>query len=678
MDKTENLIITLKSGKWEEGESLWLDLLEIGIKSVAPFQEAARELWRRGQQKMAMDLLNLTAVACSEMDNPKLWVDALRLVAEYKPRQKDLEQDYARAFTRLYSERAYIGHWVQKILQKKLPVPKLIKTLDKLVIFREGTLVKHRSGWGIGKVLSIHAEQMEMIVDLQQRPHHRIDVLAAADCLLTLDRENFEAMLVFDRGRLREEAEKWPLRLIHRVIAFIGEATNAREIKLQLCPQIVDQNQWSKWWTQTRKLMLNDPYIEASPGSHARYVLREKPVQWEDEINATFQDTKALERPALVLDYLKNSAEKKNLDYFAVELDKLSRHYLKRRQPWYALECYLVIQECLSKGAALEHSPVTPAEIFAGSAVEVYSKLRLSALASSTLDIFLQQQPRWLELLQEIFKKSSDLGRDTMFRYLTRQDLSNKVLPGICQTIIDNSLADPDALIWMGRQIFQERIGSEHGVPGMIDLLKLLLHTGSTLKSLRQLDALKKINRLFALGLIKKIAPLLDKTTAPEIYRMIRTANWLGDSFRQALQAEIQEKFPDIFQKVTPIYTTETGLAKYERELQEILNKKLPEISRAIGEALQHGDISENAELDAARELEAQTMRRIEEMQNNISRAEIVDSETIDSTRVGVGCKVTLADATGQEVAYTILGPWDVGSRQQNNFLYVSDCQKPA
>ena len=52
MSKTDELLNTLKGGNWDEGEALWLEILGGEIESIEPFEEAAHELWRRGQRDL--------------------------------------------------------------------------------------------------------------------------------------------------------------------------------------------------------------------------------------------------------------------------------------------------------------------------------------------------------------------------------------------------------------------------------------------------------------------------------------------------------------------------------------------------------------------------------------------------------------------------------------------------
>ena len=103
-------------------------------------------------------------------------------------------------------------------------------------------------------------------------------------------------------------------------------------------------------------------------------------------------------------------------------------------------------------------------------------------------------------------------------------------------------------------------------------------------------------------------------------------------------------------------YLTREGLAKYEAEIQELKTVKRKEISQKIKEAREQGDLSENAEYDAAKDEQRDVEARIEELEKLLSNVEVVDVEQ-SSERVGFGCKVQILDVEFDEtMEYTIKG----------------------
>lgn len=105
------------------------------------------------------------------------------------------------------------------------------------------------------------------------------------------------------------------------------------------------------------------------------------------------------------------------------------------------------------------------------------------------------------------------------------------------------------------------------------------------------------------------------------------------------------------------IPTTKEGLTRIEDELKRLKSEERPAIIRAIAEAREHGDISENAEYNAARERQSFVEGRVAELEDLVSRAEVIDTSKLSGKVVRFGAKVKLADEdTDEETVYVIVG----------------------
>lgn len=99
------------------------------------------------------------------------------------------------------------------------------------------------------------------------------------------------------------------------------------------------------------------------------------------------------------------------------------------------------------------------------------------------------------------------------------------------------------------------------------------------------------------------------------------------------------------------------GKSLLESELKKLMHEQRPAVIRAIEEARAHGDISENAEYDAAKEQQAMIEGRIADLQSKIATAEVVDPGTIKSDRIVFGAHFTVSDVDSDEKqTYQIVG----------------------
>lgn len=102
---------------------------------------------------------------------------------------------------------------------------------------------------------------------------------------------------------------------------------------------------------------------------------------------------------------------------------------------------------------------------------------------------------------------------------------------------------------------------------------------------------------------------------------------------------------------------TSSGFARLEEELKILKTVERPAVIKAIAEAREHGDLSENAEYHAAREKQGFIEGRVAELEDRISRAEVIDVSKLVGSEVKFGATVTLVDEdTDEESTYQIVG----------------------
>ena len=103
----------------------------------------------------------------------------------------------------------------------------------------------------------------------------------------------------------------------------------------------------------------------------------------------------------------------------------------------------------------------------------------------------------------------------------------------------------------------------------------------------------------------------------------------------------------------------------YEKLIAELkaLRVERPQIVDAIEEARAHGDLSENAEYHAAKERQGQVEATISDLEDKVSRAQIIDPTSLSGDRIIFGATVTLLDEDEKPVRYQIVGPYEADAR---------------
>lgn len=116
---------------------------------------------------------------------------------------------------------------------------------------------------------------------------------------------------------------------------------------------------------------------------------------------------------------------------------------------------------------------------------------------------------------------------------------------------------------------------------------------------------------------------------------------------------------------------TTSGYKQLESELHRLKSQERPRIIQAISEARAHGDLSENAEYHSAKEAQGLNEAKVADLEDKLSRADVVDPSTLSGTTVKFGATVTLVDEdTDEKVRYQIVG--DFEANLKDNKISIS------
>ena len=124
------------------------------------------------------------------------------------------------------------------------------------------------------------------------------------------------------------------------------------------------------------------------------------------------------------------------------------------------------------------------------------------------------------------------------------------------------------------------------------------------------------------------------------------------------------------------VYLTRAGFHKLQTQLESLKTSERQKIAKAIGEARAQGDISENAEYDAAKEAQAHNEARIAELETKLTNVRIIENENIPSDKVFIGAVVTLEDVdSDEELTYMLVSP-EEASYEENKISIFSPIAK--
>jgi len=160
-----------------------------------------------------------------------------------------------------------------------------------------------------------------------------------------------------------------------------------------------------------------------------------------------------------------------------------------------------------------------------------------------------------------------------------------------------------------------------------------------------------------------------DVTLARDAMRRLQLSPLFDELTKRSLLARIVKVYPELesmitgieaHEKATPLIVSWSSLEKRKAEYEELVKVKIPENSREIALARSYGDLSENFEFKAAKQMQSVLMRRKCELEEMLHNARGTSFENPDTSRASIGTTVTLHNLeTNKEETYTILGAWD-------------------
>jgi transcription elongation GreA/GreB family factor len=174
----------------------------------------------------------------------------------------------------------------------------------------------------------------------------------------------------------------------------------------------------------------------------------------------------------------------------------------------------------------------------------------------------------------------------------------------------------------------------------------------------------------------------LPVADARAVCRLFESHAAFPDSYLASLRHAAQEVRPDIEETAETmgpldldeavLYVSVESYQRRNAELQHLRTIEIPKNSREIGEAASHGDLSENAEYEAAHHRQRILFKRAEELQKEIERARVIERAWVRSDCVWVSTRFQARNLkTGEIETYSILGAWD-GKPEENALSYLT------
>jgi transcription elongation GreA/GreB family factor len=542
---------------------------------------------------------------------------------------------------------------------------------EKLKALTPGTYCTHRS-WGFGQIKDWDAATDTVTIDFKAKKGHLMQFIYAAESLTPLVPEHLLVQKATSLDALKQKAQSDPVAVIKDGIHSLGAQATADGFQALLSPEVIYGADYKKWWDGAKRALKKNGHFYV-PGKKNE-ALREldAPSALGDSALENLRLANGPKAVILALATLSKYWSEIKSDNVLKEVAELLDNTLAKVPK---SQLNLQVELALARD---EFFLLAGREREVGQRAVIALAPQVAPALSNLLDALPgSRQPKLLEA----FRVGLPEAWPTLFVSLIPR--ANGRVAEVITEAFQEAGREADIQAAVNRYIRERNITCDFlfwlckNRPAVYSPLiepQLFMAILSVLEK-DQFSEIKKGTKLYELVLGDKplIAAILKDAPVGDV-RDITRAILLSPVFeeldKRSLLAAIIKLYPEVQAMVVGTDKTAAPEAKLivswpslkrrEAELEDLDRNQIPQNSKDIGIARGYGDLRENHEFKAAKEMQTILARRKAELDQMLSRAEGNDFANPDTSKVTLGTKVSLKDAaTGDELSYTILGAWD-------------------
>lgn len=699
--ETARITELIKQEQLGEIEAVWNEALTKAPTEVDTFLSLADRLAKANHGEKAGTLLESVVTKLDEMGEHRKAAAVLGELNRVAPRnahQKDLAEI---VFTNAFSDLPGFAKCVERATAAAAGSDtKYVRELWAQLMLQPGDWVFHDAGWGLGEVKEIDAEQGEIRIAFASKEDHRVKLGASAKFFRKLSEDDIMVQRAAFMGALKQRCVDEPISVVLTVLKGHNNKSNLKRIKAELVPAVIETKAWAKWWSGVRKELAQHQYIKiGGAGTNPTIERLVTAMTLEDETRERFDNAMRLTQQLdLLRRYLRDSVSseaRRDLLQHVVnelkasanrerELDERPRGSagspagerilinflvddLKKAEKEIDAELGFDVDELIRNGDDLlkRIEEVQDTE-YQQRALERFARLNENAWAGTYAQAFLKHlQPLW----DFIAKRLMDAGHHAELRKVVDiVSAESDVYPlqtlwvarrGIVGGELPDGFVPPPAnelfsrLLWTINKVLTRIERGEVQLKDTLANLRAAMTERNSRLLVTAMDGLNEDRAAHLLHEVERCRGLsnIHQSTLREL--MLKTFPTLQAKAAQHAAEHIEDETGG------EILATQAGLRKRQGELKRIQEEELPDVAKQIGEALAMGDISENAELDAARERESRLKEAAKEIMEELKRVRVVQPEEVNASVAGFGTRVNLTRQDGKQKTYTILGRYE-------------------
>jgi transcription elongation GreA/GreB family factor len=539
--------------------------------------------------------------------------------------------------------------------------------IEALIELTNSGFCMHRS-WGFGRIRTVDTVFARFTIDFPNKPGHTMDLAFAAESLKPIPKDHILARKTSDLEALRQMAATNHLELVKLVLNSYGGKATTDQIQQALVPEVI-RDDWKKWWEAAKRELKKDGHFQVPLKKTEPIQYQVKEVSLQDRLMGEFRAAKGLKaRITVAGEFLKNASDLADKQAAAAEVVPALNSEIpsyQRTQPAVALEAIFARDDLREMAGA----PPTPGEL---QAAAIWSQdLKLGPLMEQlpaakhrrALESFKAANPEhWTEALRNTLNTvTAKLCRE--FAGLLIHEGKMEQLKETLARLISQHTASSELLLWLAKDrndSFADILGPE--------VFRAML----TAMERDQFNE-RRSNRLrdFILDdqeLLVELIGSADLEVIKDLTRALQLSPSFDDMDKRSLLARIVKSYPAIQSLIsgeqtkqeTHLVVSWESLERRKNDYREMVEKKIPANSKEIAIARSYGDLRENHEYKAAKEMQKLLMKQKSELETQLVRARGTDFANARIEAVSIGTIVRATDLeANQPEQFTILGAWD-------------------
>jgi transcription elongation GreA/GreB family factor len=539
--------------------------------------------------------------------------------------------------------------------------------VESLVQLTNSGFCMHRS-WGFGRIKTVDTVFARFTIDFPNRPGHAMDLAFAAESLKPIPKDHILARKASDLESLRQMAATNHLELVKLVLNSYGGKAAMDQIQQALVPDVI-RDDWKKWWEAAKRELKKDGHFQVPLKKTDPIIYQVKEISLQDRLMDEFRAGKGLKaRLAVAGELLKSATDLADKKAAAAEVITAINAELpsyQRTQPAVALEAVF------ARDDIRQMAELTLAEGEVDAKAIWSQDLKLGPLMEQlpaskhrrALESFKDATPeRWHEVMRNTLNTvSAKLCKE--FAGLLIHEGKFAELKETLARLISQHTASSETLLWLAK----DRNDSYADILGP-EVFRAML----TSMERDQFNE-KRSNRLrdFILDdqeLLVELIGSADLEVIKDLTRALQLSPCFDDMDKRSLLARIVKSYPAIQSLISGEQTKQEShlvvswesLERRKNEYHELVEKKIPANSKEIAIARSYGDLRENHEYKAAKEMQKLLMKSKGELESALVRARGTDFANPRTDVVSMGTIVRAVELqTNHPEHFTILGAWD-------------------